>query len=80
MRSKYLLMVSPEKWTPSQRERAQILFEMYPDIKTAYSLTHSLKMIFAQRCGREAGRESIKERMRSSTTLLTDLPMLPQNR
>ena len=26
MRSKYLLMVSPEKWTPSQRERAEILF------------------------------------------------------
>ena len=29
MRSKYLLMVSPEKWTPSQRERAEILFELY---------------------------------------------------
>ena len=43
MRGKYLLMVSPEKWTPSQRERAEILFELYPDIKTAYSLTHSLK-------------------------------------
>ena len=28
MRSKYLLMVSPEKWTPSQRERAEILFEL----------------------------------------------------
>ena len=25
MRSKYLLMVSPEKWTPSQRERAEML-------------------------------------------------------
>ena len=35
MRSKYLLMVSPEKWTPSQRERAEILFELYPDIETA---------------------------------------------
>ena len=61
MRSKYLLMVSPEKWTPSQKERAEILFELYPDIKTAYSLTHSLRMIFAQRCDREAGRESIKK-------------------
>jgi len=61
MRSKYLLMVSPEKWTPSQRERAEILFELYPDIETAYSLTHSLRMIFAQKCDKEAGRKSIKK-------------------
>ena len=61
MRSKYLLMVSPEKWTPSQRERAEILFELYPDIEMAYSLTHSLRMIFAQKCDKEAGRKSIKK-------------------
>ena len=61
MRSKYLLMVSPEKWTPSQRERAEILFGLYPDIETAYSLTHSLRMIFAQRCDKEAGRKSIQK-------------------
>ena len=65
MRSKYLLMVSPEKWTPSQRERAEILFELYPDIEMAYSLTHSLRMT---------------ERMKSSTTLSTGQPMLLQNR
>ena len=61
MRSKYLLMVSPEKWTPSQRERAEILFELYPDIEMAYSLTHSLRMIFAQKCDKAAGRKSIKK-------------------
>lgn len=61
MRSKYLLMVSPEMWTPSQRERAEILFELYPDIEMAYSLTHSLRMIFAQKCDKEAGRKSIKK-------------------
>ena len=61
MRSKYLLMVSPEKWTPSQRERAEILFELYPDIETAYSLTHSLRMSFAQKRDKEAGRKSIKK-------------------
>ena len=61
MRSKYLLMVSPEKWTPSQRERAEILFELYPDLEMAYSLTHSLRMIFAQKCDKEAGRKSIKK-------------------
>ena len=61
MRSRYLLMVSPEKWTASQRERAEILFELYPDIEKAYSLTHSLRMIFAQKCDKEAGRRSIKK-------------------
>ena len=61
IRSRYLLMVSPEKWTASQRERAEILFELYPDIEKAYSLTHSLRMIFAQKCDKEAGRRSIKK-------------------
>ena len=46
-RSRYLLFKSGEKWTPKQKERANILFEMYPDIKKAYSLTHSLRMIFS---------------------------------
>ena len=31
------------------------------DIETAYSLTHSLRMIFAQRCNREEGRKSIQK-------------------
>lgn len=37
-RSRYLLYKSREKWTQSQKERAQMLFELYPDIKTAYNL------------------------------------------
>ena len=61
MRSKYLLTVSLEKWTSSQRERAEILFELHPDIETAYSLTHSLRMSFAQKCDKAAGRKSIKK-------------------
>lgn len=61
IRSRYLLMASLEKWTASQRERAEILFELYPDIEKAYSLTHSLRMIFAQKCDKEAGRRSIKK-------------------
>lgn len=47
-RSRYLLFKSPEKWTTSQKQRAQILFAQYPDIKEAYSLTHSLRMIFSK--------------------------------
>jgi len=47
-RSRYLLFKSAEKWTSKQKERANILFEMYPDIKKAYGLTHSLRMIFTK--------------------------------
>lgn len=60
MRSKYLLMKSPDKWSDEQRERAEVLFEEYPDIKTAFSLTHSLRMIFSQKCDKEAGRISLQ--------------------
>lgn len=45
-RSRYLLFKSAEKWTAKQKVRAEILFAMYPDLKKAYSLTHSLRMIF----------------------------------
>ncbi len=47
-RSRYLLFKSPSKWTNTQKVRAKILFAQYPDIKQAFSLTHSLRMIFSQ--------------------------------
>jgi transposase len=47
-RSRYLLFKSSEKWTEKQKTRAKILFDLYPDIKKAYSLTHSLRMIFSK--------------------------------
>ena len=45
-RSMYLLMKSADKWSDSQKERARLLFELYPDIKKAYGLSHSLRVIF----------------------------------
>jgi len=47
-RSRYLLFKSAEKWTDSQKIRARILFEQYPDIHKAYSLTHALRLIFSK--------------------------------
>ena len=32
-RSRYLLFKSADKWTESQRQRAEVLFETYPDLK-----------------------------------------------
>ena len=46
-RSRYLLFKSPNNWSESQKVRARILFAKYPDIKQAFSLTHSLRMIFS---------------------------------
>ena len=45
-RSIYLLMKSSDKWSGGQKERARLLFELYPDIKKAYGLSHSLRVIF----------------------------------
>lgn len=45
-RSRYLLFKSADNWTDKQNERAKILFAQYPDIQKAYSLTHSMRMIF----------------------------------
>ncbi len=58
-RSRYLLFKSCDKWTASQRERAGILFEEYPDIKKAYSLTHSLRMIFSKNTAKDVARLSL---------------------
>lgn len=58
-RSRYLLFKSAEKWTESQRRRAEVLFETYPDLKEAYSLTHSLRMIFSRNSVKDAARLSL---------------------
>ena len=55
-RSRYLLFKSSEKWSKSQKERAEILFAQYPDLKEAYSLTHSLRMIFSRRVTKNEAR------------------------
>jgi transposase len=59
VRSRYLLFKSAEKWTGRQKQRAAILFEEYPDIKTAYGLCHSLRMIFSKNTIKDAARLSM---------------------
>jgi transposase len=45
-RSRYLLYKRENKWTDNQKERAEILFAIYPDIKQAYQLSIELSNIF----------------------------------
>lgn len=50
-RSRYLLYKSPEKWTPSQKERGEVLFKEYPLLKKAYKLVQGLRNIFNRDMG-----------------------------
>jgi transposase len=45
-RSRYVLYKSESKWTNNQTQRAEILFQLYPDIHEAYQLAQSLSWIF----------------------------------
>lgn len=45
-RSRYLLFKAQNKWTVKQAFRADILFERYPDLREAYTLTRELGTIY----------------------------------
>lgn len=45
-RSRYVLYRRPDAWSPSQKERADLLFEKYPKLKQAYNLSLNLSNIF----------------------------------
>ena len=45
-RSRYVLFKPESKWTPTQKIRAELLFERYPLLKTAYELAMRLNYIF----------------------------------
>jgi transposase len=45
-RSRYALYKSKDDWSESQKQRIEILFEKYPDIKSAYDLTRALSDIY----------------------------------
>lgn len=45
-RSRYVLYKNKDDWSESQKQRVEILFEKYPDIKSAYELTRALSDIY----------------------------------
>lgn len=59
MRSRYLLFKASHNWSTSQKQRAKILFELYSDIKKAYDLAHSLRMIYSKNTIKDAARRSL---------------------
>jgi transposase len=45
-RSRYLLFKPSSRWHESQRERADILFKLYPEIKEAYNLSMMFRSVY----------------------------------
>ena len=45
-RSRYIILKHKSKWTDSQKRRAKILFEQYPDIEEAYQMSLELTDIY----------------------------------
>ena len=58
-RSRYLLFKSSKYWADSQKERAKILFENFPQLKLAYTLSMTFRDIFEKSKTREYGKTSL---------------------
>lgn len=55
-RAKFILARHESKWTASQRWRADIIFEFYPELKEAYQLAMELTGIYNAKSRKDAAR------------------------
>ena len=60
-RSRNLLAQSGEKWGEHKKERAKLLFGLYPQMKEAYSLICKARDIFKRKITREEARTKLHE-------------------
>jgi len=60
-RSRYLLFKTENKWTDSQKERAEILFQEYPKLKTGYHLSLMFRSIYEHSKTREEAKEKLDQ-------------------
>lgn len=58
-RGKYILTKHESKWTKSQRWRADIIFEFYPELRRAYELAMELTDIFNRRYIKDVARTKL---------------------
>lgn len=58
-RSRFLLFKPESKWTRSQSQRAEILFEQYPTIKETYYLAQKLSFIFENNTDKDVARAKL---------------------
>lgn len=59
-RSRYVIARRPEQWTESQRQRAELLFKLYPDIEKAYKHSLTLRNFYEYRDKKQA-QESLQK-------------------
>lgn len=56
------LAKSRDKWTEKEKQRAKILFEIYPKLKEAYDLVNDLRIIFRnKKLTKETAKEKLTE-------------------
>lgn len=58
-RSRYLLFKAPNKWTASQKSRAEILFKQFPDLKDVYYYALRLGKIFTDYTDKDVARAKL---------------------
>ena len=58
-RSRYLLFKAPDKWLQSQKVRAKLLFEQFPDIKSVYYYALRLGKIFSDYTDKDVARAKL---------------------
>lgn len=73
-RGRYLLFKPSNRWSPGQRERADILFKEYPSIKKAYDFSMYFRGIFENAKTREDAQKRLAEWMDKIST--SEIPTL----
>lgn len=49
-RSRYIIAKKPNDWTENQKQRAELLFKLYPSIEKAYKHTLEFRSIYQEKC------------------------------
>jgi transposase len=60
-RSRYLLFKTPNKWSNKQKQRATILFKLYPELHNAYKLTMMFRGIYEHSKSVEEAKNRLAE-------------------
>lgn len=60
-RARNMFAQSGDKWGESKKERAKILFDLYPQVSEGYSLICKVRSIFKQKITPEQAREKLHE-------------------
>ena len=71
-RGKRLLAQSGDKWGTTQKARAKLLFELFPDLQTAYGLVQSLRSIFGTDKVRKGKKDNKPETSREEASVKLD--------